>query len=120
MLEIQRIRENRNHFILGLAKRNVKNSESIINKLIETDDKRKILKTNSDKILSKYNATSKEIGIYINKGNPSKIQRLKKNNVLLKEKSKKLNLELKSVETEIYNQLINIYNLILFSYSIID
>ena len=111
MLEIQRIRENRNHFILGLAKRNVKNSESIINKLIETDDKRKILKTNSDKILSKYNATSKEIGIYINKGNPSKIQRLKKNNVLLKEKSKKLNLELKSVETEIYNQLISLPNI---------
>ena len=98
MLEIQRIRENKNHFILGLSKRNIEDSKSIVDKLIQVDDRRKMLKTNSDNILSKYNKISKEIGINVNKGDSTKIKKLKKENTILKQENKKIDFELKSVE----------------------
>ncbi len=111
MLEIQKIRENKNHFILGLSKRNIKDAKSIINKLIEADDKRKTLKTNSDKILTKYNEISKEIGININKEDSTNIEKLKKENSILKQEINKIAFALKSVEKKIHDGLINLPNI---------
>ena len=85
MLEIQRIRENKNHFILGLSKRNIEDSKSIVDKLIQVDDRRKMLKTNSDNILSKYNKISKEIGINVNKGDSTKIKKLYSNLTIIQQ-----------------------------------
>jgi len=111
MLEIQRIRENKNHFILGLSKRNIEDSKSIVDKLIQVDDRRKMLKKNSDNILSKYNKISKEIGINVNKGDSTKIKKLKKENTILKQENKKIAFELKSVEKKIHDLLINLPNI---------
>jgi len=111
MLEIQRIRENKNRFILGLSKRNIEDSKSIVDKLIQVDDRRKMLKKKSDNILSKHNKISKEIGINVNKGDSTKIKKLKKENTTLKQENKKIAFELKSVEKKIHDLLINLPNI---------
>ena len=77
MLEIKKIRNNKVEIILSLSKRNVKNIKSIIDNLIESDYKRKKIKSRYDDLNSQYNLSSKEIGINIKQGNTEKIEALK-------------------------------------------
>ena len=52
MLEIKKIRNNKVEIILSLSKRNVNNIEPIIDNLIESDDKRKKIKSRYDDLNS--------------------------------------------------------------------
>ena len=111
MLEIKKIRNNKNEIILNLSKRNINNIKSIINSLIKSDDKRKKIKSRYDNLNSQYNLSSKEIGISIKKGNTLKIETLKKNNSEIKKEIKKIIKDLKSIEKEIFDILISIPNI---------
>ncbi len=110
MLEIKKIRNNKDEIILDLSKRKVNNIKSIINNVIKQDDKRKKIKRVYDDLNSHYNQSSKEIGINIKKGNTSKIQNLKKKNSKIKEEIKKITKELKTIEKEIFDVLTSIPN----------
>ena len=111
MLEIKKIRNNKVEIILSLSKRNVNNIEPIIDNLIESDDKRKKIKSRYDDLNSQYNLSSKEIGINIKQGNTAKIEALKLNNSKIKEEIKKVNKDLKSIEKKIFDALITIPNI---------
>jgi len=111
MLEIKKIRNNKNEIILNLSKRNINNIKSIINSLIKSDNKRKKIKSRYDNLNSQYNLSSKEIGISIKKGNTLKIETLKKNNSEIKKEIKKITKDLKSIEKEIFDILISIPNI---------
>ena len=110
MLEIKKIRNNKDEIILSLSKRKVNNIKSIINDLIKLDDKRKKIKSLYDNLNSQYNQSSKEIGINIKEGNTSKIENLKKQNFEIKEDIKKTTKDLKSIEKEIFDILTSIPN----------
>ena len=111
MLEIKKIRNNKVEIILSLSKRNVKNIKPIIDNLIESDDKRKKIKSRYDDLNNQYNLSSKEIGINIKQGNTAKIEALKLNNSKIKEEIKKVNKDLKSIEKKIFDVLITIPNI---------
>tara|TARA_B100000700_G_scaffold162244_1_gene179611 strand:+ start:5517 stop:6785 length:1269 start_codon:yes stop_codon:yes gene_type:complete len=110
MLEIKNIRNNKDEIILNLSKRKVINIKSIINDLINLDDKRKKIKNLYDNLNSQYNQSSKEIGINIKEGENSKIENLKKQNSEIKEDIKKTTKDLKLIEKEIFDILISIPN----------
>ena len=110
MLEIKNIRNNKDEIILNLSKRKVINIKSIINDLINLDDKRKKIKNLYDNLNSQYNQSSKEIGINIKEGENSKIENLKKQNSEIKEDIKKTTKDLKLIEKEIFDILLSIPN----------
>ena len=110
MLEIKKIRNNKDEIIFNLSKRKVNNIKSIINNLIKLDDKRKKIKSLYDNLNSQYNQSSKEIGINIKEGNTLKIENLKKQNSEIKEDIKKTTKDLKLIEKEIFDILISIPN----------
>ena len=110
MLEIKNIRNNKDEIILNLSKRKVINIKSIINDLINLDDKRKKIKNLYDNLNSQYNQSSKEIGINIKEGKNSKIEDLKKQNSVIKEDIKKTTEDLKLIEKEIFDILLSIPN----------
>ena len=110
MLEIKKIRNNKDEIILNLSKRKVNNIKSIINNLIKLDDKRKKIKSLYDNLNSQYNQSSKEIGINIKEGNTLKIENLKKQNSEIKEDIKKTTKDLKLIEKEIFDILTSIPN----------
>ncbi len=110
MLEIKKIRNNKDEIVLNLSKRKVNNIKSIINNLIKLDDKRKKIKSLYDNLNSQYNQSSKEIGINIKEGNTLKIENLKKQNSEIKEDIKKTTKDLKLIEKEIFDILTSIPN----------
>ena len=61
MLEVQRVRQNKEAVIAALAKRGIDATQDI-EALIAADDQRKQLQTKSDDILMQVNTLSKEIG----------------------------------------------------------
>ena len=110
MLEIKRIRNNKDEIILNLSKRKLNNIKSIINDLIKLDNKRKKIKSLYDNLNSQYNQSSKEIGINIKNGNTSEIENLKKQNSEIKEEIKNSSNDLKSIEKKIFDILTSIPN----------
>ena len=110
MIELNKLRKNKEEFVLSLKKRGLDDIENNLNKLISLDDERKSLKTKLDNLLSESNKIAKEIGIKIKSGN-NDIGDLKDQSAKLKEDSKKIDKELKLTEESIKNILVNIPNI---------
>ena len=89
MLQISFIRENQEKVIKALAKRNL-DAKSIVDEVVQLDEKRRATQVELDGILSESNKLSKDIGDLMKKGEKSKANILKEKTVLLKEKSKEL------------------------------
>ena len=89
MLQIAFIRENQEKVINALAKRNM-DAKSIVEEVVQLDEKRRATQVELDGILSESNKLSKDIGELMKSGEKSKAAILKEKTVLLKEKSKKL------------------------------
>ena len=89
MLQIAFIRENQEKVINALAKRNM-DAKSIVEEVVQLDEKRRATQVELDGILSESNKLSKDIGELMKNGEKSKAAILKEKTVLLKEKSKKL------------------------------
>ena len=110
MIEIIKLRNNRDTYIKSLKKRGIKEIEKKLEKLINLDDERKSLKTELDKLLTDSNKIAKEIGQIIKSGDHSKISDLKTKSTHLKEETKKISEELKNKEIDIKKILVNIPN----------
>ena len=110
MIELNKLRKNKEEFVLSLKKRGLDDIKNNLNKLISLDDERKSLKTKLDNLLSESNKIAKEIGIKIKSGN-NDIGDLKDQSAKLKEDSKKIDKELKLTEESIKNILVNIPNI---------
>ena len=89
MLEIGNIKEDKERIIYGLKKKNASQEQiELVDKIISEDDKRKLIQTNLDNILSKTNKLSDEIGILFKSGQASSANELKSEVAALKEESK--------------------------------
>ena len=77
MLQIAFIRENKEVVLKGLAKRNFKNSEEIVNKTTLADENRRTAQAELDMVLAESNKLSKDIGQLFKSGERQKAEILK-------------------------------------------
>jgi seryl-tRNA synthetase len=110
MLELNRIRENKEAVIEGLLKKNFTNAKEIIGKLLLKDDLRKEAQFSLDEHLASANQYSKEIGQLMKAGKKDEAEVAKAASKALREKSHHVKELLKSVEDEVTEILYMIPN----------
>ena len=111
MLSLAFIRENKDLVLKGLAVRNFKNANSIINEVIDLDASRRATQTELDNALAESNVLSKEIGLLFKSGEVQKANLIKEKTTQLKEITKNLTEQLADLETELNNLLYQIPNI---------
>ena len=110
MLKIAFIRENQEKVINALAKRNM-DAKSIVEEVVQLDEKRRATQVELDGVLSESNKLSKDIGELMKNGEKSKAAILKEKTVLNKEKSKKLAETADALAAELLEKLYTLPNL---------
>ena len=111
MLQVAFIRENKEIVLNGLAKRNFKNAEELVDKTIAADEERRAIQTELDAMLAESNKLSKDIGMLFKAGETQKADILKKKTVQLKDKSKDLTENLQNKANELQELLYLIPNI---------
>ena len=111
MIELNELRSEKNKIASALKKRGLKDIDTELSKVIELDDLRKKLKSELDKIFEESNIIAKDIGIKVKNGERDSLEELKKRSGELKEKSKLISEDLKSVEIDLMDMLYNIPNI---------
>jgi len=111
MLQVAFIRENRETVLKGLAKRNFKNAEEMVDKTILADEERRAIQTELDAILAESNKLSKDIGDLFKQGETQKAAILKQKTIQLKDKSKELSENLQQKANELQELLYLIPNI---------
>ncbi len=109
MLQVQAIREKKDHIINALKKRNI-DAAQMINEVIQLDEKRRTTQTQLDNILAESNKLSKDIGALYQNGKYQEAEALKQKTGSLKEDSKKLGDELKTATETLQALLYQIPN----------
>ena len=109
MLELQRIREQKDDIIERLKIRNINVSEPI-NKIIELDEIRRKKQKELDDTLAESNKLSKEIGMLFKQGKQEEANQIKSKTADLKERSKQLKEEEAKIQEEIQEILYQIPN----------
>lgn len=112
MLEIQRIRMQKDEVIEGLKKRCV-DAEPLIAELLTEDEKWRLAKTEKESITSKMNQLSKQIGLLFKEGKQEEANNLKAKTAAIKEKESELKNSVALLEkkiTDLMYQLPNVPN----------
>jgi seryl-tRNA synthetase len=109
MLQIQAIRANKEEMAKALQKRNI-DAATMLDKVLELDEKRRAAQTQLDAILAESNALSKEIGMLYKSGKAQEANVLKEKTAGLKEDSKKWGDELNALADELQALLYTIPN----------
>lgn len=112
MLEIQRIRNNKEEVIEGLKKRHF-DAEPIINELLEVDNEWRQTKAQMEDIASQMNAISKEIGKLFQQGKAEEANAAKAKTSELKQQETDLKTKVAELDdkiTELMLQLPNVPN----------
>lgn len=110
MLQVPFIRENKEQVLAGLAKRNFKDAEAIINDVIATDELKRSTQAKLDGVLAESNALNKEIGILYKSGEAQKANILKEKSGQLKASSKELQEQYSEAEQKLLDLLYTIPN----------
>ncbi len=110
MLQISRLRNNKEAIIEAMKKRNFDASD-LINHAIELDDLRKKTQTDNDQLLAEMNKLSKEIGQLYKKGDRDTAEKLKIQTGHLKEQIKVLSQDLDRIKNELQEVLYQIPNI---------
>jgi seryl-tRNA synthetase len=110
MLQVPFIRENKEQVLIGLAKRNFKNAEAIIDEVIATDELKRSTQVKLDTILAESNSLNKEIGILYKSGEAQKANILKEKSAQLKVTSKELQEAFNKAEQDLLELLYTIPN----------
>ena len=110
MLQVQRIRDHKEAFIKALKKRGM-DATPVINQVLEADDNRRATQAKLDDILAESNSLSKEIGILFKSGNAAGANALKEKTSTLKEASKALDDQVKSISKTLQDLLYTIPNI---------
>ncbi len=111
MLTLAFIRENKESILKGLAVRNFKNANVIIDNIIKKDLSKRQIKTELDQALAESNKISKEIGVFFKTGEVQKANILKEKTGQLKQQSKALNETLIKIEDELNELLYQVPNI---------
>ena len=109
MLQVQFLRKNRDEIVERLKIKNF-NKSSIIDQVIELDDKRKSIQSESDELLARSNTIAKEIGVLFKLNNREEANSLKEESIQIKEKTKALHTSLSEIQNKIRELLVQIPN----------
>lgn len=109
MLQITYIRENKDEVIKRLAKRNI-DATSLVNLVVDLDEKRRATQVELDNILAESNKLSKEIGELMRNGEKAKAEILKTKTSQFKEQTKDLTEVLNDVTNTLQDELYKLPN----------
>jgi seryl-tRNA synthetase len=109
MLEIQRIRNEKDAVIAGLKKRNIDATETV-DSLLSIDQKWRNSKTELESISAELNLLAKEIGDLFKQGKQEEANTSKAKTVTLKEKEATLKLQVEGYDAEILQLLYQLPN----------
>ena len=110
MLQIQRIRDDKEGILLALKKRDLDASE-LLDQALQLDEERRAAQTELDNTLARSNSLSKEIGMMFKSGKTEEAQVLKEESSQLKEAGKVLGERLQEKEialSEVLSQIPNV------------
>lgn len=110
MLQLQKIREEKDAYINALKKRNI-DAKPLFDEIIALDEKRRATQTELDNTLAESNKLSKEIGMLFKSGKATEANELKVKTGDLKEASKRLGDDLNEVAEKLQQQLYQIPNI---------
>lgn len=111
MLEIRRIREEREAMAKALEKRHMfEDPLAVLDAVIALDDYRKAIQTNLDGLLAKRNQLSKEIGDLYKRGASAEAETLKQQVTSMADEIKQLEDEQRKVVQQVAEELYNIPN----------
>lgn len=110
MLQVHFIKANKKEVIKGLMKKHFSET-SLVDKIISLDDERKKLQFELEERQSKINATSKEIGQLMAKGQKREAEEKKSEVAGLKSFLQPVNERLDRVEKDLYENLVKLPNL---------
>jgi len=110
MLTLKVLQENKEFVIERLAVKNFK-AESLINQILELDQKRRSTQNSMDNNQAELNKLAKEIGELFKSGKQNEANALKEKNAEIKNTVKSQNEELTAIEKELSNILVLLPNL---------
>lgn len=112
MLQLNFIRQNKELVIKGLQKRNFSDEQlRIVEAILELDDNRKNIQSESDALLAQRNALSKEIGDMMKQGRREEAEALKVQVAAAKEKADQLGVVLAETKTQLDELLYQVPNI---------
>ena len=112
MLELRRIREQKEQVLEGLRVRNYNETQlKVIDDILDLDDKRRSTKTALDNLLAEANRISREIGQLMQQGRKEEAETLKSQVSALKDNSKQLDTALAEAEKQIDDLLLTVPNI---------
>ena len=111
MLQLNFIRENKDYVIERLKVKHFKNVEQVIEDLLEADNTRRSVQTESDRIKAESNAIAKQIGMLYKQGKSDEAEALKAKTSEYKNKEKQLSEQLSESEEKIKTLLLSIPNI---------
>lgn len=110
MLEINRIRAEKEEIVKALEKRQIKEASQLIEEIIKLDDVRKSTQTRNDELLAEANQLSKQIGGLMKEDKRDEAEAIKQKSAELKSESKDLSDKLSVTENEIKQLLYKLPN----------
>lgn len=112
MLLTRQIREEKERVIASLKTRNWPDEKlSILDDILSLDDQRKNLQTSNDENLSKVNSASKQIGLLMREGKKEEAETAKAEIASLKDVIKSAEEEMRSVNQQLQELLLNVPNI---------
>jgi seryl-tRNA synthetase len=111
MLQLQVIRDQSQKVLTGLTKRNFKEAETLVARVIETDKLRRETQRILDDIKAKSNADSKKIGELMKAGKSEEATALRNSIATDKERVKQLETDMAGAEGELQQLLYKIPNI---------
>lgn len=110
MLQLAYIRENKEDVLKRLAIKNVKDAESILNTVLQLDEKRKLAQQQADGIKAEANSLAKQIGELMKGGKKDEAEALKLKTTALKADEKAIDEAHNAIEKEIQAILVTLPN----------
>tara|TARA_B110000046_G_scaffold176826_1_gene202928 strand:- start:637 stop:1914 length:1278 start_codon:yes stop_codon:yes gene_type:complete len=109
MIEIQRIKENKEEVLLGLSKRNI-DAKQEVEQIIALDHDWRLKKTQLQDVETELNAISKQIGVLFSTGKQEEAKVLKSKTGALKEALQAFKIEEEALEKNIQDVLFTLPN----------
>ena len=110
MLQLNYIRDNRNHVVERLAVKKFHHVE-LIDHIIALDETRRKVQNQSDSIAAEANSSAKKIGELMRQGNKEEAEQIKSQSATYKEQLRALGDELEKIEQELNEKLLQLPNL---------
>ena len=110
MLQISRLRDDRETVLAGLAKRQFPQAEATINQLLELDDQRRSLQTKLDNLLAERNQLSKQVGDLFKQGKQEEAKAIRDEVSNLKTTAAATEEQLSTAKEELQELLVKLPN----------